>query len=59
MPVRADSKALRGIQRRWDANPTWPMKRNCANCKRIFFSFTAWQRFCCPSCASDHGERQA
>jgi hypothetical protein len=40
------------LQKRWDANPTWPMRRECAHCSRIFFCFTSWRRFCCPSCAN-------
>jgi protein-arginine kinase activator protein McsA len=58
MPIRTDIEAER-IQRRWDAKPTWPQKRNCAHCQRTFFCFTGWQRFCCPSCANAHGDRQA
>jgi hypothetical protein len=47
------------LQLRWDAQTTWPQKRHCAHCVRIFWCFTAWARFCCPWCANAHEERQA
>jgi hypothetical protein len=39
------------------AGVEWPRRKTCPTCKRVFFAFTAFARYCCPAHARAHGQR--
>ena len=32
------------------AGISWPQRRTCPACKKVFFAFTSFAKFCTPAC---------